>query len=549
MPYREITVPIPGGPSASQLSSTTSVSRPSPTRGSPEKPSVAPPKALLDRLAYGHVLREGELERLRAQARAAASLEQMDPNFARAARKERAERQEEQRVRRAHKSWADKEGRRNGENERLAAEAAARKANRDAQAEANRRHRQQHWEEDEWRRQKVLERIAIDTQQRRVKATIREAFARQIRIEHAPPRTYFTDVEADNIDAPGPGSYQPALPEGKTSSFFPHPTEPSRVPRPEDDGPGPASYDPKPPPTIAYSLGSRAAFDTDKAVARTTAHESPGPAAYDIRVSEKLLAQRGSSLDVTDSGEHKCTFGIPRAKGGMVDVAIARAKLTPGPGQYLEMPDATENARAITLGGRNGTEWERELNEARRRPGPASYTLPPAHVRGGVMGAARRAMSEHVERRPGPGVRAAAAPPSLAVAPPSPRPPLRSPPHPAARAAAAGVLPDGDAVARARDARAGAPGDGARRARPPADAREDAPRPPQGRRRVVGHLPHRGRRLAARVVAAPRRARRPPSRARATAGRATRAPPRAREQPVGADVQPPGAVTRVDAIA
>ena len=111
MPYREITVPIPGGPSASQLSSTTSVSRSSPTRGSSEKPSVAPPKALLDRLAYGHVLREGELERLRAQARAAASLEQMDPNFARAARKERAERQEEQRVRRAHKSWADKEGR------------------------------------------------------------------------------------------------------------------------------------------------------------------------------------------------------------------------------------------------------------------------------------------------------------------------------------------------------------------------------------------------------------------------------------------------------
>ena len=433
MPYREITVPIPGGPSASQLSSTTSVSRPSPTRGSPEKPSVAPPKALLDRLAYGHVLREGELERLRAQARAAASLEQMDPNFARAARKERAERQEEQRVRRAHKSWADKEGRRNGENERLAAEAAARKANRDAQAEANRRHRQQHWEEDEWRRQKVLERIAIDTQQRRVKATIREAFARQIRIEHAPPRTYFTDVEADNIDAPGPGSYQPALPEGKTSSFFPHPTEPSRVPRPEDDGPGPASYDPKPPPTIAYSLGSRAAFDTDKAVARTTAHESPGPAAYDIRVSEKLLAQRGSSLDVTDSGEHKCTFGIPRAKGGMVDVAIARAKLTPGPGQYLEMPDATENARAITLGGRNGTEWERELNEARRRPGPASYTLPPAHVRGGVMGAARRAMSEHVERRPGPGVRAAAAPPSLAprrcATIPAPAPPISPSPR------------------------------------------------------------------------------------------------------------------------
>ena len=223
----------------------------------------------------------------------------------------------------------------------------------------------------------VLERIAIDTQQRRVKATIREAFARQIRIEHAPPRTYFTDVEADNIDAPGPGSYQPALPEGKTSSFFPHPTEPSRVPRPEDDGPGPASYDPKPPPTIAYSLGSRAAFDTDKAVGRTTAHESPGPAAYDIRVSEKLLAQRGSSLDVTDSGEHKCTFGIPRAKGGMVDVAIARAKLTPGPGQYLERPDATENARPITLGGRNGTEWERELNEARRRPGPASYLCRP----------------------------------------------------------------------------------------------------------------------------------------------------------------------------
>ena len=171
-----------------------------------------------------------------------------------------------------------------------------------------------------------------------MKATIREAFARQIRIEHAPPRTYFTDVEADNIDAPGPGSYQPALPEGKTSSFFPHPTEPSRVPRPEDDGPGPASYDPKPPPTIAYSLGSRAAFDTDKAVARTTAHESPGPAAYDIRVSEKLLAQRGSSLDVTDSGEHKCTFGIPRAKGGMVDVAIARAKLTPGPGQVCSPP-------------------------------------------------------------------------------------------------------------------------------------------------------------------------------------------------------------------
>ena len=128
MPYREITVPIPGGPSASQLSSTTSVSRSSPTRGSPEKPSVAPPKALLDRLAYGHVLREGELERLRAQARAAASLEQMDPNFARAARKERAERQEEQRVRRAHKSWADKEGRRNGENERLRAPASSRSA-------------------------------------------------------------------------------------------------------------------------------------------------------------------------------------------------------------------------------------------------------------------------------------------------------------------------------------------------------------------------------------------------------------------------------------
>ena len=302
----------------------------------------------------------------------------MDPNFARAARKERAERQEEQRVRRAHKSWADKEGRRNGENERLAAAAAARKANRDAQAEANRRHRQQHWEEDEWRRQRV-ERIAIDTQQRRVKATIREAFARQI-ASSTRRRAPTTDVEADNIDAPGPGSYQPALPEGKTSSFFPHPTELSACRGPRTTARA-GSYDPKPPPTIAYSLGSRAAFDTDKAVARTTAHESPGPAAYDIRVSEKLLAQRGSSLDVTDSGEHKCTFGIPRAKGGMVDVAIARAKLTPGPGQY-SMPDATENARAITLGGRNGTEWERELNEARRRPGRRKYP-PGGAVRGG----------------------------------------------------------------------------------------------------------------------------------------------------------------------
>ena len=321
-------------------------------------PPLGPSWPITVKIREGKVISAAELEQLKEEGERQMMMEATDPDFKRALARYRAQCVEEDRIAEVEAELREKAEAVAGQKRRVQQQREAKREARARTRDRGNATRQEVSRQREARRTKLIENIQLTERRALVRDTIQKALIAQSRSDgHAERVTFLSDKNLG--DNPGPGTYAPPPIRTSAGANFnmPTSTECRKVAQPR---PGPASYDPK-----RQTSGPAITFGGP--AKKGEREDLPGPGAYDIQ----LKPGKGGKMS-----SHKVKSEL--------DFALERASHEPGPGDY-ELGAMLGSGKSSSMAGRTRSTSDMQIANAGRRPGPATYTLPPARVRGGVM--------------------------------------------------------------------------------------------------------------------------------------------------------------------